>query len=895
MELTTQFTAALSGHYEIEREIGRGGMATVYLARDVKHDRLVALKVLDPELGAVLGVERFLSEIRVTANLQHPHLLPLFDSGEAAGMLYYVMPYVDGESLRARLDREKQLPVAEALRLTIAVLSALEYAHQHGVIHRDLKPENILLQSGEPVVADFGIALAVSKAGGARVTQTGLSLGTPQYMSPEQATGDRTVDARSDVYSMGAVLYEMLAGEPPHTGPSVQAIIAKVITERPRSLRVARDTVPENVDEAVSKALAKLPADRWPSAADFADALRGSLTFAALGHGGSWAALRRRTRRALRSTAVWRGLSAALLLATIALAWLALRPPENTGEMQLERQLTFDGNVVATAISRDGGWLAYITDDCYGKGYSCTYTLQVREVDGTQSVKLATWPLLRTPLRWSPDGSSVLFGGSPDSATAAGLYVTARLGGTPRRIPVIAASAATFSPDGNVVVANGSPPRQAMLRFDPGTLTRTDSVSLPSGFVFLDLDFTPAGDQIAAAAVASASPSIVLLDSRGKLLDSSSAAFIRPEIRWDASHTGLFVAVPSPGTTDNLEHVPVSGNRIRSDRIQVALGQISDGINGGMDVSASGRTALIVGPTAFQILTLKLGDPGAKWEPLTSHTSWVWSSGFSPDGSTIAGSATDNLGDNIYTFPLSGHAPAAVTFQGGIRDYPYWSADGQHLVYDALNRDQSDAGVFIADIDGGRERTVYKGTDRGQPVGWMGIDAVVLATANVFTVVDTAGTIRRTITAPDSMGISAPPYVDAVSRRSAYWSAPAGAIIIADLSSGRFTRAFASKTPALPVGWTADGSLFVITDVSADSGEAPAIATHRRKRVLGRIGPGSTDFVRVATLPQDCMLDLGEIGVAIDRTGTRASCTERRFTPDVWLADKSRTLGLARH
>ncbi|HEY5219997.1 MAG TPA: hypothetical protein VIJ16_09315, partial [Gemmatimonadaceae bacterium] len=232
---------------------------------------------------------------------------------------------------------------------------------------------------------------------------------------------------------------------------------------------------------------------------------------------------------------------------------------------------------------------------------------------------------------------------------------------------------------------------------------------------------------------------------------------------------------------------------------------------------------------------------------------------------------------------------------GGIRDYPYWSADGQHLVYDALNRDQSDAGVFIADIDGGRERTVYKGTDRGQPAGWTGNDAVVLATANVFTVVDTAGTIRRTITAPDSMGISAPPYVDAVSRRSAYWSAPAGAIIIADLSSGRFTRAFASKTPALPVGWTADGSLFVITDVSADSGEAPAIATHRRKRVLGRIGPGSTDFVRVATLPQDCMLDLGEIGVAIDRTGTRASCTERRFTPDVWLADKSRTLGLARH
>src|SRR5262249_21018909 len=180
----------LTDRYVVEREIGRGGMAMVFLARDVRHDRKVALKVLNPELGAVLGVERFLSEIRVTANLQHPNLLPLFDSGAADGMLFYVMPFVDGESLRARLDREKQLPVDEALRIALAIANALDYAHAHGVVHRDLKPENILLQHGEPVVADFGIALAVSNAGGSRVTQTGLSLGTPQYMSPEQATGD---------------------------------------------------------------------------------------------------------------------------------------------------------------------------------------------------------------------------------------------------------------------------------------------------------------------------------------------------------------------------------------------------------------------------------------------------------------------------------------------------------------------------------------------------------------------------------------------------------------------------------------------------------------------------------------------------------------------------------
>jgi serine/threonine protein kinase len=249
-----QLKSALADRYVVEREIGAGGMATVFRARDVKHDRSVALKVLRPELAAVLGTERFLSEIRVSAHLNHPHLLPLFDSGEAEGLLYYVMPYVDGESLRQRLERERQFPVDEAVRIAAAVASALDYAHRHGVIHRDLKPENVLIEDGHPVVTDFGIALAVRNAGGARITQTGLSLGTPQYMSPEQATGDRQIDARADVYSLGCVLYEMLAGEPPHTGSTVQAIIARVLTETPRGVRVTRPSVPEHVDAAIRRA-----------------------------------------------------------------------------------------------------------------------------------------------------------------------------------------------------------------------------------------------------------------------------------------------------------------------------------------------------------------------------------------------------------------------------------------------------------------------------------------------------------------------------------------------------------------------------------------------------------------------------------------------------------------
>ncbi|HWP70313.1 MAG TPA: protein kinase, partial [Gemmatimonadaceae bacterium] len=240
-----------------------------------RHERNVALKVLNPELGAVLGVERFLAEIRVTANLQHPNLLPLFDSGEADGLLFYVMPFVEGETLRVRLDREKQLPIDEAIRISVAVANALDYAHSHHVIHRDLKPENILLQAGQPVVADFGIALAVSKAGGTRVTQTGLSLGTPQYMSPEQATGDRVIDGRTDLYSLGAMTYEMLTGEPPHIGHTSQAIIARLLTDKPRSVRSSRSSVPEHVEAAVQRALEKLPADRFSTAKEFADALQG--------------------------------------------------------------------------------------------------------------------------------------------------------------------------------------------------------------------------------------------------------------------------------------------------------------------------------------------------------------------------------------------------------------------------------------------------------------------------------------------------------------------------------------------------------------------------------------------------------------------------------------------
>jgi serine/threonine-protein kinase len=410
-----QLTTALADRYRLEREIGQGGMATVYLAHDLRHDRKVALKVLRPELSAILGAQRFLGEIKTTANLQHPHILGLFDSGEADGLVFYVMPFVEGESLRARLQREKQLPVDDAVRIAREVADALDYAHQKGVIHRDIKPENILLGYpprdlgaaggyGRALVADFGIALAAARSeGGSRMTETGMSLGTPAYMSPEQAMGEREITARSDVYALGCVLYEMLTGEPPFTGPTAQAIIARVMTEEPRSLTMQRKTVPPHVEAAVVTALSKLPADRFATAAQFGEALahpglatvpitavrpaaRPSrraralalapwlLTLVAFAAAvWAWTGRSRVRGTSWRYVQVGDGITPNLLFSSIALSpdgmSLAVRDNPQNGRLWIKRRtelhaVPIPGSVGGNypSFSPDGQWLAYIDD-----------------------------------------------------------------------------------------------------------------------------------------------------------------------------------------------------------------------------------------------------------------------------------------------------------------------------------------------------------------------------------------------------------------------------------------------------------------------------------------------------------------------------------------------------
>ena len=397
---------APTGNYAIQRELGRGGMATVYLAHDSKHDRQVVVKVLNAELAALLGPERFLREIRIAAKLQHPHILGLIDSGvfgpdagELAGRPYYVMPYVRDGSLRARLEREGQLPVADAVRIAQEVAGALDYAHRQGVIHRDVKPENILLQDGAALVADFGIALAVEQAGGARLTQSGVTLGTPQYMAPEQAAGERTITGRADQYALASVTYEMLAGEPPFTGPTAQAVAARVLTDTARPLVASRSTVPPHIDAAIFHALEKVPADRFETPRNFAEALSvpgGARSFAGAG---SEAIGSTREVRPRSSHVLVIGLAIAAVLATGVAAWLALRdrpvPPQPIVRFALTG-LAAQAAGNTPAITPDGGTIIYSRP---GGGLVARSlgALGARPIAGTE---LATHPFVSPDGRW---------------------------------------------------------------------------------------------------------------------------------------------------------------------------------------------------------------------------------------------------------------------------------------------------------------------------------------------------------------------------------------------------------------------------------------------------------------------------------------------------------------
>ncbi len=688
MTITEQLGSALADRYKIESHLGEGGMATVYLAHDVKHDRKVALKVLRPELAAVIGAERFLQEIKVTANLQHPHILPLHDSGDADNFLFYVMPYVEGDTLRDKLDRERQLPIEAAIEITRSIASALDYAHRQGVIHRDIKPENVLIHDGQALVADFGIALAVSEASGQRLTETGLSIGTPHYMSPEQAMGDRELDARSDVYSLGAMLYEMLAGEPPYQGSSAQAIVAKVITEKAPPVTAARDTVPPHVNAAIVKSLNKMPADRFATAAAFADALSNTaFTVSSTVAGPAGEAPAPPPSRRV-SALVLAGIAVAL-----AAAYLVGRATAPAPEPRLTRfhvpppeGVTFYSRCcgVTVALSPDGEWLVFVG----GGGADGSNPLYRRRLGQLQSEIIpgtedASVPFFSSDSRW--------LGFHSDGR----LRKVPMTGGPPVPIAEVARVDGASWGDNDVIVlafdnalhtvsGGGGPITQVpgsdslgqglqhptMLPGGDAAIVRIGQAGDDARLIAVDLE-TGAVDTVGFGTYGVyGSGHLVYSGADGTLL----AQPFDPKAR---QTTGQSVAI--------LDGLRLAGP---------SLGEFALSAAGGLAYqpgsAANAEVLQIVGPTGA--IDLDMPERGNLENPT-----------FSPDGRRIAFRFTDvGTRQDIWIFDIEQGTLPNLTVEGDVNTAPVWTKDGTRI-------------VFASDRDGGPRQLYWKPADGSGP------------------------------------------------------------------------------------------------------------------------------------------------------------------------------------
>ena len=666
----TSLQQTLAGRYRVERELGAGGMATVYLAEDLKHRRRVAIKVLRPELAAVIGADRFLREIETIAGLQHPHILGLIDSGELDGTAYYVMPFVEGESLRDRLLREKQLPIGDAIRIATEVAGALDYAHRHGVIHRDIKPENILLHDGAALVADFGIALAASKAGGERMTETGMSLGTPQYMSPEQAMGEREITARADIYALGATTYEMLAGAPPFTGPTAQAIVAKIVASEPEPLAALRKTVPPHVEDAVLTALEKVPADRFVSASAFAAALEGT--------GAATGARTGRTRVAAAATrrrrVIWPLVAAAL--AVVALwGWLRPRPGAMTVSDAPPTQLALllpDFGGASTGLQRQ----LEITPDGTTLLYSALFEGQNRTkriaLDGSEERVIEGVQPYLADYVVSPDGRTFAAASSEEGS----IYRYAIGGGTGKPLPrgIAWSQRGAWASDGSFWLSNGS-------TLDITRISPTDSVTHPFTGRHGDLSIMQIlpGDRTALVLRqpnGTATGPALLLDLRTgdarMLLDEPVV-----EVRYAAGHLVYVLGDAS------LQASPFDLQALRVTAPPVTLANnvmLTGGGQAQMSVAANGTVAFAVEAGRSLMVTDREGAS----RPVVTEMRNYHHPRFSPDGRRIAVDFNSADGRDVWILNVADGAMTRATFDRDGHDAS-WSPDGRSLVYTSFH------------------------------------------------------------------------------------------------------------------------------------------------------------------------------------------------------------------
>ena len=708
-----RLTAALAGKYRVERELGAGGMATVYLAEDVKHSRRVAIKVLKPELAAVIGGDRFLTEIKTTANLQHPHILPLFDSGEADSYLFYVMPFIEGESLRDRLDRDKQLGVDEAVRIARDVADALDYAHRHGVIHRDIKPANILLHDGRPLVADFGIALAVSAAGGGRMTETGLSLGTPHYMSPEQASAERDLSARSDVYSLGCVLYEMLAGEPPHTGPNPASILMRILTENPRSLTDIRATVPPHVAGAVAKAVEKLPADRFETAKAFRDALEDpSFRFTHTTTAMSAAVVAALPSRAPGWDTRSKVLGGAAVVLAASTVWLALQKPASVAETEGVISFQVADSVPSSLVPVAGpkGWLAYTwRDSVYLRPAGSLHAASVAGANG--------------PVSFSPDGEWIAY-----SQQVGEQWILRKLptrGGNP--VTLASVRSVVFGPqwadDGFIYVTVG-PSNWSLARISENggaldTLFRSGAripyrvAKIPGRAVLLFSHFNGNATD----------PNLLKFD----IASRDTATLIPGGYSPALSSTGHLLYARNEGA---LFAVPFDLRRARITGSPVpVLDSLSESVpDGRFDLSPAGTLIYVSGRrignnTSASTFALELDSIAGGSERIPLPPSDHWDAKFSPDGRKLAYIRNDHLW--VYDLDLGTHKQ--LTKEGSRRHNPAWSPDGSRIIFSAAGSRGVD--LFVVDASAKEPAMRLGGSDADDyAVQWLPDSSVLVHT-----------------------------------------------------------------------------------------------------------------------------------------------------------------------
>ncbi|HSM03480.1 MAG TPA: protein kinase [Longimicrobiales bacterium] len=717
-----RLNAALSDRYHIEREVGEGGMATVYLARDLRHDRMVALKVLKPELAAVMGSERFLTEIQTTARLQHPHILPLFDSGSADGQLFYVMPYVEGESLRERLDREKQLPVEEAVAIASKVAGALQAAHDQGIVHRDIKPANILLANGEPRVADFGIALAVQQAGGGRLTETGLSLGTPYYMSPEQATGDRDPDQRSDIYALACVLYEMLTGEPPFTGGTAQAVLGRILTGEPQSPTTIRRSIPVHVEDAILFGLEKLPADRPDSADRFREALAGQ---GASRQGAS----RNRGRSTAQSGPSRRTMALLLAVPVVALVagWLVGRqqssPDPGARDIGLPWNEPLSGIHVSRtfSVSADGRFAVYLArPDSVTRVYHLDVeTGEVRPVAGTDGAQ--SRPVV------SPDQRRVAFisGGQLRSAAIAG-------GDVATLVPAEGVMGIRWMPDGTLLYAENDGRR--LRRLDPvrgpvrdqltdyclfPSLLEGERILCGGGADKYAYVITPERGYRESALLQHRDPEgegmVRLRGSDFRVVDDDYLVYTSLDGTLMATRfldrEALEVAPPVP-TVSGVRRQPYTGA-------------------GDYDLTADGALLYAPGPN-MEVGPIVKALPDGTMETFRGAPAAHLRFSVSPDGRRMA-SAVDGLQEQelrIYDLRSGEYETVATATYVG---HPLWSPDGRRLVFTEVDGPPWEERILVYEPNRtGAPRIVRRGANEGSnPSVFIGPDSVLVGVGAV--------------------------------------------------------------------------------------------------------------------------------------------------------------------